>query len=189
MRKVLPSVAAFLMVALCASLPAAVQQNAKKAKKKGYHQSAAQKRPPAKTATATHKSAGAAQARAANKSRTGMAKAHPQPNGKASTARKTKKGTRKTATTWRNRQMAPTSDRYRDIQSALAAKGYLKAEDANGQWNQSSIDALKKFQSEQNLEATGKLNALSLIALGLGPKYDTRASVVPRGLVAAQSAN
>src|SRR4051812_36561314 len=43
------------------------------------------------------------------------------------------------ATTWRNRQMSPTSDRYRQIQGALAAKGYLQAEDATGSWNQNSI--------------------------------------------------
>jgi hypothetical protein len=31
---------------------------------------------------------------------------------------------------------------------------------------------LKKFQAEQNLESSGKINSLSLIALGLGPKRD-----------------
>jgi hypothetical protein len=30
--------------------------------------------------------------------------------------------------------------------------------------------ALKRFQEEQKLEATGKLDSLSLIRLGLGPK-------------------
>jgi len=75
--------------------------------------------------------------------------------------------------TWRNRQLAPTPDRYKEIQSALAAKGYLKPEDANGSWNQASADALKRFQSEQNIESTGKINSLSLIALGLGPKHET----------------
>jgi hypothetical protein len=75
--------------------------------------------------------------------------------------------------TWRNRQLAPTPERYKEIQSALVAKGYLKPEDASGAWNQASMDALKKFQSEQNLESTGKINSLSLIALGLGPKRET----------------
>jgi hypothetical protein len=75
--------------------------------------------------------------------------------------------------TWRNRQLAPTPDRYKEIQSALAAKGYLKPEDANGTWNQASADGLKRFQSEQNIESTGKINSLSLIALGLGPKHET----------------
>lgn len=81
-------------------------------------------------------------------------------------------------TTWRNRQLAPTPERYKEIQDALVSKGYLKPEDATGGWNQTSLDALKKFQGDQNIESTGKINSLSLIALGLGPKRDT-ASVKP----------
>jgi peptidoglycan hydrolase-like protein with peptidoglycan-binding domain len=73
---------------------------------------------------------------------------------------------------WRTRQLAPTADRYRQIQEALASKGYLRSEDATGTWNPTSVDALKRFQAEQNIEATGKINSLSLIALGLGPKHE-----------------
>jgi len=51
--------------------------------------------------------------------------------------------------TWRNRQLQPTPDRYKTIQDALAAKGYMKAEDATGKWDQGSMDALKKFQEDQ----------------------------------------
>jgi hypothetical protein len=93
----------------------------------------------------------------------------------AATAKKgaAKKGPAKKAVTWRNRQLTPTTQRYHEIQDALVAKGYLKSEEATGAWNQNSIDALKKFQSEQHLEASGKINSLSLIALGLGPKRDT----------------
>ena len=80
-------------------------------------------------------------------------------------------------TTWRNRQTAPTSDRYKEIQDALVSKGYLSSEEANGAWGPSSADALKKFQAEQTLETTGKIDSLSLIALGLGPKHD---SSIPR---------
>jgi peptidoglycan hydrolase-like protein with peptidoglycan-binding domain len=68
--------------------------------------------------------------------------------------------------------MAPTPERYREIQQALAAKGYLNPEEANGTWNPSSADALKRFQAEQKIESTGKINSLSLIALGLGPKHE-----------------
>jgi len=80
-------------------------------------------------------------------------------------------------TTWRNRQTAPTTDRYREIQEALVARGYLSADDANGAWGSASTDALKKFQAEQALETTGRIDSLSLIALGLGPKHD---SATPR---------
>jgi Putative peptidoglycan binding domain len=80
---------------------------------------------------------------------------------------------------WRTRQLAPTPDRYHEIQNALAAKGYMKPEEANGTWGQSSVDALKRFQADQKIESTGKLNSLSLIALGLGPKHDSAAAKPP----------
>jgi hypothetical protein len=76
-------------------------------------------------------------------------------------------------TTWRNRQTVPSPERYREIQEALVAKGYMSQEEAAGNWGDSSTAALKKFQADQNLETTGKINSLSLIALGLGPKRDT----------------
>jgi hypothetical protein len=82
-------------------------------------------------------------------------------------------------TTWRNRQMAPTSDRYREIQQAMVAKGYLKPEDVSGAWDANSVDALKRFQAAQNIDATGKIDSLSLIALGLGPKRDTVSALKP----------
>jgi peptidoglycan hydrolase-like protein with peptidoglycan-binding domain len=81
-------------------------------------------------------------------------------------------------TTWRTRQSAPTTDRYKEIQDALVSKGYLSSEEANGTWGTASAEALKKFQAEQTLETTGKIGSLSLIALGLGPKHDY--SPVPR---------
>lgn len=79
-------------------------------------------------------------------------------------------------TTWRNRQTAPTTDRYREIQEALVARGYLQAEDANGTWGAASTDAMKKFQAEQTLDSTGRIDSLSLIALGLGPRHDSSAT-------------
>lgn len=66
-------------------------------------------------------------------------------------------------------QMAPTADRYREIQDALAAKGYLKTP-PTGVWDADSIDAMQRFQKDQNLDPTGKLTARSLSGLGLGPK-------------------
>ena len=97
----------------------------------------------------------------------------------ASKGKKKAPAKKKSATTWRNRQLAPSADRYREIQQALASKGYLKPEDATGSWNTTSTEALKKFQSEQNLDASGKINSLSLIALGLGPKRESPAIPPP----------
>jgi len=75
-------------------------------------------------------------------------------------------------------QQAPTQDRYAEIERALADRGYLQKE-PDGKWDQRSADALKKFQGEQNLRADGKLGAMSLIALGLGPKRTAPAAVAP----------
>jgi Putative peptidoglycan binding domain len=109
--------------------------------------------------------------RTVSKKRPAGATKKPVPSASAA-RRASKKAPVKRATTWRNRQTAPTPERYREIQAALVAKGYLKSEDAVGPWNQSSVDALKNFQTEQNLDSTGKINALSLIALGLGPRRE-----------------
>ena len=85
--------------------------------------------------------------------------------------------------------MAPTPERYQEIQQALAARGYLKPEDASGGWGASSVDALRRFQTEQNLPGTGKIDSLSLIALGLGPKHDSaEAKPPPLAVVPAQGA-
>jgi peptidoglycan hydrolase-like protein with peptidoglycan-binding domain len=77
--------------------------------------------------------------------------------------------------TRRSSQMAPTPDRYKEIQQALVGKGYLHAE-PNGEWGADSTEALKRFQTDQNLTPDGKINSLSLIAMGLGPKRMTAQS-------------
>jgi hypothetical protein len=82
-------------------------------------------------------------------------------------------------TTWRNRQTAPSPERYKEIQEALAAKGYLNAEEAGGAWNQNSVEALKRFQTDQKIDNSGKINSLSLIAMGLGPKHDANPTKAP----------
>jgi hypothetical protein len=82
--------------------------------------------------------------------------------------------------------MAPAPERYKEIQDALVAKGYLRSEDANGSWNPASTEALKKFQGEQNIDSSGKINSLSLIALGLGPKHDATPALSPASPQPAQ---
>lgn len=77
------------------------------------------------------------------------------------------------------RQTSPTTERYMEIQGALAAKGYYSGE-ATGLWDAESVQALKRFQQDQGLKPDGKLGALSLIALGLGPKRE------PMGELAAK---
>ncbi len=68
--------------------------------------------------------------------------------------------------------MQPTPERYKEIQQALADKGYFHGP-VDGNWGPESVDALKRFQAEQNLDSDGKISSLSLIALGLGPRRDS----------------
>jgi len=97
-----------------------------------------------------------------------------------STAKHTKTSTRhgksshKQAASWRSRQTVPTPERYKEIQTALASRGYLQGA-PTGVWDNQSTDALRRFQQDQNLEPNGKLNSLSLIALGLGAKHPAAA--------------
>jgi len=86
----------------------------------------------------------------------------------------------------RSSQQAPTPDRYKEIQQALSEKGYLHGE-ANGEWGAESTEALKRFQADQNLTPDGKLNSLSLIAMGLGPKRMTAQSHLPPPLPAPEA--
>jgi len=78
----------------------------------------------------------------------------------------------------------PTPQRYQEIQQALASRGYYKGE-ANGTWDTESVDALKRFQTDQNLPPDGKLTSLSLIAMGLGPKRAANSSSTPPAPTAA----
>jgi hypothetical protein len=78
---------------------------------------------------------------------------------------------RRSSPSWRRGQQEPTPDRYREIQQALIDRGYLQSP-VPEKWGTESVDALKRFQQDQKLEASGKLDSLSIIALGLGPKRD-----------------
>jgi peptidoglycan hydrolase-like protein with peptidoglycan-binding domain len=82
------------------------------------------------------------------------------PTGKSS-AKKTKK-TKKV-----KGQQAPTPERISEIQEALARKGALTSA-PSGQWDDSTVEAMKTFQSKNGLTPTGKLDALTLQKLGLG---------------------
>ena len=86
---------------------------------------------------------------------------------------------RKPRRAWSAGQQAPTPERYRQIQQALVDRGYLDGP-VTGTWGLESEEALKRFQKDQNLDARGKLDSLSLIALGLGPKRDTAAVTEPK---------
>lgn len=163
MRKLLSWFSIFVFAALSLTLAAQDQKKTSAPKKK--------------TASArTTKKSSATKAAAPTK--TGAKSAPKKSSAKKSAAKKSSKSARKAPprTTWRNRQTTPTPERYKQIQDALVAKGFLDASQASGEWGQSSADALKRFQAAQNIQSTGKIDSLSLIALGLGPKHDDAAA-------------
>ena len=90
----------------------------------------------------------------------------------ANAASKGKSNVRTAARSVPARQSGPTSDRYKEIQESLIAKGYLQGT-ATGAWDQNSIDAMKKYQTDQKQDPTGKITAKALITLGLGPKDES----------------
>ncbi len=128
-------------------------------------------------AAAQKKTASTAKKSTATAKKSSTTAKKPATSAKKSSSKKSsskKKTTARSKQTWRSRQLQPTPERYSEIQRALIDKGYLQGE-ATGKWDQASIDALRRFQQEQNLDPSGKIDSLSLIALGLGPKYDTAA--------------
>ncbi len=105
------------------------------------------------------------------------AKAAPKAKSKAKSKSKTSAKAKKPAA-----QQHPTAERYTEIEQALVDRGYLP--EANGNWGTDSVEALKKFQSDQRLPADGKLGALSLRALGLGARRgDTLEDAITAGIV------
>jgi len=111
----------------------------------------------AQTTSASKASHKTATGSAAAKSTTGTAKKRSGKSGKSSSRRgKRVKG-----------QAAPTVDRVNEIQGALAKNGAYSGT-PSGKWDDSTVEAMKKFQSTHGLNPTGKMDALTLQKLGLG---------------------
>jgi len=82
-------------------------------------------------------------------------------------------------------QKAPTPDRISEIQQALAKDGSF-AGTPNGKWDNSTVEATRKFQAGHGLNPSGKLDALTLQKLGLGSQ--TAGVAAPMPPVASSSA-
>src|SRR5579875_2725453 len=74
----------------------------------------------------------------------------------------------------------PSPERITQIQAALASGGYYKG-DPTGKWDADPIAAVQKFQSSNNIDATGKLDAPTLQKLGLGS--DIAGVAAPRPVI------
>jgi len=79
---------------------------------------------------------------------------------------------RRTARVPAGSQTRPSRERYLQIQQALVKAGFDPGV-VDGVWGPNSEDALQDFQEARGLEPTGRIDALSLIQLGLGPQYET----------------
>ncbi len=87
---------------------------------------------------------------------------------------KSKKGKRQRQA----KQKAPTPDRIREIQSALAREGTYQG-DPTGKWDANTSEAMKRYQGAHGLNPSGKFDALSLQRLGLGSEIAGRAAPRP----------
>src|SRR5271169_1685872 len=86
-------------------------------------------------------------------------------------------------------QKAPTPERISEIQSALARGGYYQGS-PNGKWDSNTVSAMQKFQSENGLSSSGKIDAPSLQKLGLGSAtagVDAPKPIAPPGSAATTS--
>ena len=75
-------------------------------------------------------------------------------------------------------QKAPAPERISEIQQALAKDGSF-AGPASGKWDDSTVEAMKKFQAGHGLTPSGKLDALTLQKLGLGSQTAGVAAPMP----------
>jgi peptidoglycan hydrolase-like protein with peptidoglycan-binding domain len=78
-----------------------------------------------------------------------------------------KKKSAKQPSRWEKGQKVPTPARISEIQQALAKDGSFTGT-PNGKWDDSTVDAMKKFQDAHGLNPSGKLDAKTLQQLGLG---------------------
>ena len=85
---------------------------------------------------------------------------------KAGAAARGKRSSKKSSRRERG-QKTPTPDRISEIQQALAKDGSFTGK-PNGKWDDSTIEATRKFQEAHGLNPTGKLDAKTLQQLGLG---------------------
>jgi len=75
-------------------------------------------------------------------------------------------------------QKAPTPERIREIQEALAKDGAYSGA-PTGKWDAATSEAMRQFQVAHGLNPTGKLEARSLQKLGLGSEVAGVAAPMP----------
>ncbi len=107
---------------------------------------------------------------------------HKKPTGAATPSTSTKSGKKSGKKSSRTKkvkgQAAPTTDRISEIQEALAKQGSFDGT-PTGKWDDSTVEAMRKFQAANHLNPTGKLDAPTLQKLGLGSETAGVAAPTP----------
>jgi sulfite reductase alpha subunit-like flavoprotein len=124
---------------------------------------------PAATKTTTHKHH-KTKAPAAKTSGTASTSASAKSTSKTHAASAGKGSSHKKSTHARGQQKID-SERAQSIQEALIREHYLSGE-ATGTWNQSSEEAMRRFQADQGWQTKQVPDSRALIKLGLGPSKD-----------------
>ena len=75
-------------------------------------------------------------------------------------------------------QKAPAPERISEIQQALAKDGSFSGA-PNGKWDDSTVEATRKFQASHGLNPSGRLDAQTLQKLGLGSQTAGVAAPMP----------
>src|SRR5579859_740162 len=75
-------------------------------------------------------------------------------------------------------QKAPAPELISEIQQALSKDGSFNGT-PSGKWDDSTVSAMRKFQSSHGLNPSGKLDALTLQKLGLGSQTAGVAAPTP----------
>lgn len=138
----------------------------------------------AKQTTTAHKKSPASSKASSHSSSHPSTSRHPtSANAKASTkstsAKSSKTSGKKSSRSKKAKgQAAPTPERINEIQDALTKRGML-TDPASGKWDDSTVEAMKKFQSANHLNPTGKLDAPTLQKLGFGSETAGLAAPTP----------
>ena len=108
--------------------------------------------------------------------------AHKKPTGSSTPSTSTKSGKKSGKKSSRAKkvkgQAAPTADRISEIQERLAKQGAFDGT-PTGKWDDSTSEAMRKFQAANHLNPTGKIDAPTLQKLGLGSETAGVAAPTP----------
>jgi hypothetical protein len=107
---------------------------------------------------------------ASGKSSSSFSASAQKSTGKTHTASVGKRSSRKKSARVRGQQKID-SERAQAIQEALIREHYLSGE-ATGTWNQSSEEAMRRYQADNGWQSKTVPDARALIKLGLGPSKD-----------------